>query len=271
MVSRGFGIDATVPLEVVREVAQAAERAGYTSFWVNGSPPRAALEAIAAAAEVTTIPLGTGVLPFDRRPIGRLIDDVIELGIPQERFWMGIGWGGGPQDALATMRAAVDAIRDRLDARPIVGAFGPNMTRLAGEIADDVRGLSPAGVIFTWWFREAIEESRPLLADGAWRAGRETPEVFSYIRCALLPQARQALDDVAESYDGMPRFRALFRAHGRTARDTVITGSSREELRPGIEREEAVLDHAIIRAITADQSAESILELLDACAPTRDR
>jgi alkanesulfonate monooxygenase SsuD/methylene tetrahydromethanopterin reductase-like flavin-dependent oxidoreductase (luciferase family) len=262
MTPRGFGIDATVPLEVVREVAQAAERSGYASFWVNGSPPRAALEAIAAAAGVTTIPLGAGVLPFDRRPIGTLIDDVIELDIPQERFWMGIGWGGGPRDALATMRAALDSIRERLDAPPIAGALGPNMTRLAGEIAD--------GVIFTMWFREAIEESRPLVTEGAWRAGRETPEVFSYIRCALLPQAQQALDDVAESYDSMPRFRALFRAHGRAARDTVITGSSREELRPGIEREEAVLDHAIIRAITADHSAASILELLDACAPTRE-
>jgi alkanesulfonate monooxygenase SsuD/methylene tetrahydromethanopterin reductase-like flavin-dependent oxidoreductase (luciferase family) len=259
MVPRGFGIDATVPLDVVREVARAAERAGYASFWLNGSPPRGALEAIAAAAEVTSIPLGTGVLPFDRRPISLLIDDVIELGIPQERFWMGIGWGGGSQDALATMRAAIDAIRERLDARPIAGAFGPNMTRLAGEIAD--------GVIFTWWFRELIEQSRPLVAEGAFRAGRDAPEVFSYIRCALLPQAQQSLDETAGSYDSMPRFRALFRAHDRTAHDTVITGATGADLRPGIEREEAVLDHAIIRAITADQSAESILALLEACKP----
>ena len=262
MPPRGFGIEATTTLDVVREVARAAEQANYDSFWVNGSPPRAAMEAIAAAAEVTTIPLGTGVLPFNRRPIGQLIEDLVELDIPQDRFWMGIGWGGDPRGALAAMRAAVDAIRERTSARPIVGAFGPNMTRLAGEIGD--------GVIFTWWFREAIEESRPLAADGAWRASRETPEIFSYIRCTLLPQAQQALDEVAASYDNIPRFRALFEAHDRTARDTVITGSTAADLRPGIEREASVLDHAIIRAITADQSTESILELLEACAPKRE-
>ncbi|HLT19812.1 MAG TPA: LLM class flavin-dependent oxidoreductase [Thermomicrobiales bacterium] len=260
MPPRGFGIDATTPLNVVREVARAAEQAGYDSFWLNGSPPDAAMRAVAAAAEVTSFPIGTGVLPFNRRPIDQLIEDTRALVIPQDRFLMGIGWGGGAAGALDTMRAAVERIRSELAARPLVGAFGPNMTRLAGEIAD--------GVIFTWWFREAIEESRPLVEEGAARAGRETPPIYSYIRCALLPQAQAALDEAAGNYDSIPRFRRLFRAHGRTAHDTVVTGQSAAELRPGIEREEAILDYAIIRAITADQSAESILELLDACKPT---
>lgn len=259
MPPRGFGIDATTPLDVVREVAREAERAGYDSFWLNGSPPDAAMQAVAAAAEVTSFPIGTGVLPFNRRPIEQLIEDTKQLGIPQDRFWMGIGWGGGPKGALDTMRAAVERIRAELAVRPLVGAFGPNMTRLAGEISD--------GVIFTWWFKAAIEESRPLVEEGAARAGRTAPPIFSYIRCALLPQAQAALDQTAGSYDAVPRFRRLFRAHGLTARDTVVTGANAAELRPGIEREEAVLDYAIIRAITADTSADSILELLEACKP----
>ena len=51
------------------------------------------------------------------------------------------------------------------------------------------------------------------------------------------------------------------------AADTVVTGSSREELLPAIEREAAVLDHPIIRAIPGEDTVESIAELVDACAP----
>ena len=259
MTHRGFGIDATAPLDVVRSVARAAEAAGYDSFWLNGSPPRGAMQAVATAAESTTIPIGAGVLPFDRRRLDLLIDDARELGIPTDRFWMGIGWGGGPTGALKTMRAAVDRLRDELGVRVLVGAVGPNMTRLAGEISD--------GVIFTWWFRGAIEESRPLVEEGATRIGRDAPPVFSYIRCALLPQAQEALDAVAGRYDSAPSFRRLFRAHGMHAHDTVVTGMSAADLRPEIEQEETVLDFSIIRAITADDSAESIMELLEACRP----
>jgi alkanesulfonate monooxygenase SsuD/methylene tetrahydromethanopterin reductase-like flavin-dependent oxidoreductase (luciferase family) len=133
------------------------------------------------------------------------------------------------------------------------------MTRLAGEISD--------GVIFTWWFKEAVEASQPLLEEGANRVGRDTPPVVSYIRCALLPQAQTALDEVADRYDAAGSFRALFRAHGKRAHDTVVTGRNRDELRPGIEREASVLDIAIVRAITSDDSADSLLELLEACRP----
>lgn len=259
MSHRGFGIDATTPLEVVREIAAAAEQANYDSFWLNGSPPRGAMEAVAAAAEATSLPVGTGVLPFNRRSLDLLIDDARELGIPLERFWMGIGWGGGPSGALQTMRDAVSRLRDELGVKVMVGAVGPNMTRLAGEISD--------GVIFTWWFKEAIEASRPYVAEGAARVDRDPPPVVSYVRCALLPQAKEALDEVADRYDAAPSFRALFRAHGKRAHDTVVTGGNAADLRPGIAREESVLDVAIIRAITADQSAESLLELLEACKP----
>ncbi|MFW6075365.1 MAG: LLM class flavin-dependent oxidoreductase, partial [Chloroflexota bacterium] len=154
MSERGFGIDATTPIDVARQVAQEAEAAGFRSFWVNGSPPREALEILGAAADVTSIPLGTGVIPLHRRGIDDVIDDVKQIGIPAHRLLLGIGYGE-PKDALATMREAVRRIRHDLGAAPIVGPFGPNMTRLAGEISD--------GALFTWWFREAIEESRPLV------------------------------------------------------------------------------------------------------------
>ena len=259
MTHRGFGIDATTPVEVVSAVARAAEEAGYDSFWLNGSPPRGAMEAVAAAARATTIPIGTGVLPFDRRPLDDLIRDVIELDIPQDRFWMGIGWGGGPANTLETMRNAVDQLRSELDVRVMMGAVGPNMTRLAGEISD--------GVIFTWWFKEAVQDSRPLVVEGAERAGAAVPPVISYIRCGLLPEAQPAIDAVADRYDNIPGFRRLFRSHGKTAHDTVVAAENAGDLQTGIERESEPLDYAIVRAITPDESKHSIMRLLRACAP----
>jgi alkanesulfonate monooxygenase SsuD/methylene tetrahydromethanopterin reductase-like flavin-dependent oxidoreductase (luciferase family) len=133
------------------------------------------------------------------------------------------------------------------------------MTELAGELGD--------GVSFTWWFKDAIEESRPLVAAGAVRAGRPAPPIMSYIRCALLPQAEAALAEQAANYDAIPSFAAMFRSHGISARDAVVTGTDAATLQPGITREEAVLDIPVIRAVTADRSAGALLELLEACRP----
>lgn len=255
---RGFGIDATTPVDVAQEVARRTEALGYDSFWVNGSPPREAIEILTAAAEVTTIPLGTGVIPLHRQPISDVIADVEELDLPTDRLWLGVGFGE-PQNALAIMRDAVARIQDELNARAIMGAFGPNMTRLAGEISD--------GVLFTWWFRAAIEESRPLVKEGAGRISRQPPEIMSYIRCAILPDAKERLDEVAGGYDSSPRFRELFRRHGLTAWDTIVTGAERDDLLPGIEREEEVLDVSVIRAIVAETTVDHFDALLHACRP----
>jgi len=258
---RGVGIEALTAPEVMREVARAAEAAGYGSLWVNGSPPRAALELLAVAAEETMLPLGTGVLPLARRPIEDVLSDLRELGLPVERLWLGIGYGN-PQGALDYMRRSVALIHDA-GARAVVGAVGPRMTELAGEIGD--------AVSFTWWFRDAIEESRPLLETGAARGGRPgAPPIMSYIRCALLPQAEATLAEQTANYDAMPSFSKQFTRHGRTARDTVVTGATAGELQPGIAYEEAVLDIPVIRAVTADRSAGALLELLEACRPPRE-
>jgi alkanesulfonate monooxygenase SsuD/methylene tetrahydromethanopterin reductase-like flavin-dependent oxidoreductase (luciferase family) len=256
--TRGFGIDATTALDVVRLVARAAESAGYGSLWVNGSPPRAALELLAVAAEETNLPLGTGVLPLARRPIEDVLIDLHELRLPLDRLWLGIGYSE-PRGALDNMRRSVAMIHDA-GARAVIGAVGPRMTELAGEIGD--------GVSFTWWFRDAVEESRPLLEIGAARGGRPSaPPIMSYIRCALLPRAEASLAEQAALYDAAPGFSKVFKRHGITARDTVVTGANAAELQAGIEYEESVLDIPVIRPISADRSAEALLALLEACRP----
>ena len=78
-----------------------------------------------------------------------------------------------------------------------------------------------------------------------------------------LPSGRRA-----EVYGAIPRYREVFARNGLTAAETVVTGTSRAELLPGIETEETVLDHPVIRAITAAATVEAISELLTACAPS---
>ncbi|WP_284298950.1 LLM class flavin-dependent oxidoreductase [Homoserinibacter gongjuensis] len=59
-----LGLAGSVPAEVVRQAARAAEQAGLHALWLNDTPAGDALAGLAAAAEVTTtLRLATGVIP----------------------------------------------------------------------------------------------------------------------------------------------------------------------------------------------------------------
>lgn len=257
---RGFGIDASVPTEVAARVAVEVERHGYDSFWVNGSPHQGALDIITEASQVTGLELGVGVLPLTKIPIDEIISEVRERGLPQERLYLGVGSSRKP-GALDEVRQAVETLDDELQVKATMGSVGPRMMALAGVVAD--------AVIFSWSFAAEAARSRWILEESADGAGRDAPTIFSYVRCALLPQAADAVRERAEVYDAIPHYRRVFERHGVHAIDTVVTGSSREELVRGIEAEEAVLDRSVIRAIPADDSFDSIAELVEACAPLR--
>lgn len=255
---RGFGIDASVPLDVATDIAARVEDAGYDSFWVNGSPYDGALDIIEMALSQTDLDVGVGVFPLPKISAEELVDEVRERGLPQPRLHLGVGSGRRP-GALDDVRSAAQLFRKELDVTVVTGAVGPKMLALAGEVADEV--------ILTWSFVAEVERARPFLQEGAQGAGREPPTVISFIRCALVPQAADAVADRAGVYDQIPHYRAVFERNGVTAADTVVTGSSREDLLPGIEREESVLDVSVIRAIPAENTVDSLGELVDACAP----
>lgn len=256
---RGFGIDASVPTETAEQVASLAGTLGYGSFWVNGSPPEGALDSLVAAASSSDLDLGVGVVPLTRMEIGDLIDAVIERDLPQDRLWLGVGSSRNP-GGLDDVREAAHQIRAHLDCKVVTGAVGPKMTQLAGEEADCV--------LFTWWPKNEVANSRQLVAEAADDAGRPTPVIASYIRCALLPQAAEAVEDKSARYAAIPRYAEVFARNGISAADSVATGHNRQELLERIVDEEVVIDLPVIRAITADDSFESIAELARACAPT---
>jgi alkanesulfonate monooxygenase SsuD/methylene tetrahydromethanopterin reductase-like flavin-dependent oxidoreductase (luciferase family) len=255
---RGFGIDATVPVDVAAQVAIRAEESGYTSFWVNGSPPDRALDVIEQAAQHTSLAVGVGVFPLTKITAADLVAEVDRRDLPQDRVWLGVGSGRSP-GALGEVREAVHTLRTELDVRVVTAAVGPKMTALAGEVAD--------AVIFTWWVAAEVERSRLLLEESAVGADRAPPAVVSYIRCGLVPQAAAAVAERAELYDTIPRYREVFARNGITAADTVITGASRAELLPGIEREASVIDVPVIRAIPEADTVAALSDLVAACAP----
>lgn len=256
--TRGFGIDASVPLDVALETAARVEAAGYGSFWVNGSPHEPALAIIEGALERTSLDVGVGVFNLTRISAEELIGEVRARGLPQQRLWLGVGSPRRP-GALDEVRQAATLIRGELDVVVTTGAVGPKMLALAGEVAD--------AVILTWSFVAEVERARPILENAAAEAGREPPTLVSFVRCALMPQAADAVARRAEVYDAIPHYQAVFARNGVTASDTVVTGSSRQELTKGIEREESVLDLGVIRAIPEADTVEALADLVEACAP----
>lgn len=256
--TRGFGIDASIPLDVALEVADLVERAGYSSFWVNGSPHDPALDIIEGALEQTGLDVGVGVFPLPKISADELVAEVRRRDLPQSRISLGIG-SGRPNGALDEVRTGAETIREQLDVRVTTGAVGPKMLAVAAEVAD--------AVILTWSFASEAQRARGVLEKAAVEADRESPTLISFVRCALLPQAAEAVAERAAAYDAIPHYRKVFERNGITAADTVVTGTGRDGLAEGIQVEEAVVDESVIRAIPAAPTVESLGELVEACAP----
>lgn len=258
---RGFGIEAAVPHDVVRLVAAEAEAAGYSSFWVNNPPGSDGLASLAAAASVTErIKLGVGVIPLDRHPAPEVAANANKLSLPMDRLLLGVG-SGGDQHGLDRVRDGVDQLHSATTASIIISALGPRMTQLAGEIAD--------GVLFNWFTPEFERQASQRVADAASQAGRPRPMAMAYVRCGLLPQAQAKLAERAARYAAIPQYARHFSRMGFDAVDTLVSSADAASLQAGIAEHEQVLDETIVRAITPDDSASNILELLRACAPAR--
>ena len=257
---RGFGIAAAVDHETAKMVAKAAEDAGFSSFWVNDTPGNDGLESLAAAASVTSrIKLGVGVIPLDRRPADTIAADVKRLNLPQDRLWLGLG-SSARKGSLDRMRAGANQLRTLVEAQIIVAALGPRMSRVAGEVGD--------GVLFNWLLPDYVASSRQLVESAAEEAGRPRPLIMAYVRSAFVPEAEERLKSEAARYTGNPNYAAHFERQGVAAELTAVRGAHAAELQEHIKPYEAVLDETVIRAITVDDSAEKILALLHATAPS---
>jgi alkanesulfonate monooxygenase SsuD/methylene tetrahydromethanopterin reductase-like flavin-dependent oxidoreductase (luciferase family) len=253
----GFGITGSLAHDVVRQLAPRVEAVGFRTLWINhGGDGGNSLASMRVAAEVTsTLRLASGVIPVDRMPTGEVIVEFRERDVPADRSVVGIG-ASKPPSPLGTVREAAQAIHDELGVPVMVGALGPKMRRLGVRETDGVllNWLTPEGA------RLAMDDKDDDLADVP---GREA-DVALYIRCALGEEAMPRLRQEADRYDNIPSYAANFRRLGFTAIDSAVHASEPEGIRQGLAPFLDVVDEPVVRAITANDSIDEYLALLEA-------
>lgn len=257
---RGFGVAGSLSWELVRDLALAAETAGYRTFWVNDTPGGDGLAALAeSAAATSTIRLGVGVIPLDRQPAPAIVDRIAELGLPVDRLTIGVG-SGRAEGGLARVRDGVQALRGGTAATVVVGALGPKMCQVAGETAD--------GVLLNWLTPSYVRPSIDVVETAAAAAGRPRPRIDAYVRTALGPEAIARLREEGDRYAAFPAYGAHFARMGADPIETAVTGRAPDEIARGLAAFAEALDETVIRSITAEETFEAYLTLLKAAAPS---
>jgi alkanesulfonate monooxygenase SsuD/methylene tetrahydromethanopterin reductase-like flavin-dependent oxidoreductase (luciferase family) len=150
----------------------------------------------------------------------------------------------------------VATIRSRLSTRLVVAALGPQMCRLAGEVAD--------GVLFNWLTPEHARRSAELVRAGAASAGRPVPKLFAYVRLALGAAACDRLAEEGARYAAIPAYADNFKRMGVEPVVTAIAARSPEAIAAALEAWRGAVDEVILRAITATDTVDENVALLRA-------
>jgi alkanesulfonate monooxygenase SsuD/methylene tetrahydromethanopterin reductase-like flavin-dependent oxidoreductase (luciferase family) len=243
-VPTGLGLDARLGLSVaqLRDLAPEAARLGYASLWTNAGGPYDALHLCAAWAAVAPLPTGIAAVPIQWAPprsLGISARTVADLS--GGRLVLGIGSGTERARPIAAVREYLSELRAVVGDVPLyVAALGPQMLRLAGQVAD--------GVELNWCTPERIAWSRERIA-------RDIPVVM-YIRVCVdddVPAARAALAKQVLAYalarPGQPLDKG-YRGHfARMGFDTALRALEAQ-------RERGASEDALVAAVPS--------ELLDA-------
>ena len=255
---QGFALFAGTVPEIVRASAREAEGLGYSSFWVNHPGSIDGLVALAlAAGETKRIELGIGVIPLHTRGPESIVEGVRANALPVGRLLLGVG--SPNPGALGRVRAGIASLRSRLPTRLIVAAMGPQMCRLAGEIAD--------GVLFNWLSPEHARLSAQWVRDGATAAGRQPPKLFAYVRVALGSQACDRLAAEGARYAVIPAYADHFARMGVTPVETAIAAQSPDDIARALGKWQGAVDEIVLRAITGTDTVEENVALLRAAKP----
>jgi alkanesulfonate monooxygenase SsuD/methylene tetrahydromethanopterin reductase-like flavin-dependent oxidoreductase (luciferase family) len=254
----GFAVFAGTKSENIHATAREAERLGYASFWVNHPGKTDGLAALAqAAGQTRRIELGIGVIPLHTRGPESIVDGVETTALPLDRLLLGVG--SPNPEALKRVRTGIAELRSKLSTRLIVAALGPQMCRLAGEVAD--------GVLFNWLTPEYARLSAERVLEGAAAVRRQPPKLYAYLRVALGPTARDLLEQEANRYAGVPAYAANFTRMGLKPVETAIAAQNRDDAQRGLAPWAGVVDHIIVRSITANDTVDEHVALVKAAAP----
>lgn len=254
----GFALFAGTASEVIRAAAREAEGLGYDSFWVNHPGKTDGLVALGlGAGETRRIELGIGVIPLTTRGPESIVEGVRANPLPETRLLLGVG--SPNPGALRRVREGVAALRSQLLARLVVAALGPQMCRLAGEVAD--------GVLFNWLTPEHARHSAELVRAGARGAGRPAPKLFAYVRLALGAAAGDRLQQEGARYAAIPAYADHFARMGMKPLETAIAAASADAIAPALRAWEGAVDEVVLRAITGRDTVEENVALLRAARP----
>jgi 5,10-methylenetetrahydromethanopterin reductase len=336
-----LGLSIDDQAELSREAARLGYTSIWTPEQVGEDAFQLCLYRWAASREVAPGGLTTGisVSPVGIRSVLGLSKAAGTLSkLSGGRFILGVGTGGAympgyrrqfgirersaltlMRDYITTMRALLAGetvtvesesvtLRDvRLTIDPPqhtpvhLGALGPEMVRLAGEVSD--------GVSLNWCSAEQIAWSRERIKEGAARSGRDPTEVkvVEYIRICVdddVDVARRGLARATMGYamgrGSTPRDRSLgYRAHFERmgfADDLAKLDMMRDRGAPAAEIADAFpekllltvgyfgkpegaaahfhrlsegLDIAIVRVVAARPGVDSTLAVMRACEPRR--
>ena len=336
----GLRLSASEQIELSQEAARLGYTSIWTNESSGQDMFQICAQRWAASREVVPEGLATGIAVSPvmyRSPVAFAMSGGTLSQLTGGRFFMGIGSGGAyrprtrqsmglprlsalsmMRDYLSTVKALVageqtdyqgDVVTLRgikLDIDPppqtpvYLGALGPEMLRLAGELAD--------GACLNWCNPEQIAWSRERIAEGAARVGRDPGPVkmVEYIRFCVdddVDTARRAYARATMGYalgaqvpterERRLGYRGHFERMGFTeelsmldemrtegaSRDDVADAFSPELLRTvgyygNAEGAKAALndlsrglDTAIVRVVAARPGIESILAVMRACAP----
>jgi len=260
-----------LPVRQLVELARLAEAAGYESLWVpEGSGKDAFSQLVAHAVATRDVRLATGIVVIYPRSPSILAMHAATLDhVSGGRAVLGLGVGHRElvqmqhgvafERPIGRMREYVREIRSilrgepppprRLDFVPeraelpvYVAALGPQMCRLAGEVAD--------GVLLNWATPEAVATAVAEVRRGAEAAGRDPAavEVACYIRAAAGddPAAvHRSLVLETVRYVALDFYRRMFEASG-FARETAAVMAA---LPRGVEAAAAGVSDRMLEAI----------------------
>ena len=231
-----IGLPGATPHGVLEALAPQIEAAGFHALWLNDTPDGDSLAGLRFAARSTsTLGLGTGVIPLDRRPAAGILAGLD--GVPTDRLSLGIGTGSA-KHGLALVESSVAELRAGADASIIVGALGPKMRALAARVGD--------GMLLNWLTPEAAGEQRASV------------RTVLYARTALSSNALPALEAEAARYGSYPAYAANFERIGATPMQTTISDTSR------IGDYLAVVDELVLRVIVREPTLAAYEEFLRA-------
>ena len=255
---QGFAVFAGIAPEIIRAAAREAEALGYSSFWVNHPGATDGLVALAAAAKETRrIELGIGVIPLHTRGPDSIVQGVRANALALDRLLLGVG--SPNPGALGRVRAGIAELRSELQVRLVVAALGPQMCRLAGEIAD--------GVLFNWLTPEHARLSAEWVRAGAAAARRQPPKLFAYVRLALGPTALDRLQTEADRYAAIPAYANHFARIGVKPVETAIAAQSADAVAPALGKWQGAVDEVVLRAVTGKDTVEEHVALVRAAKP----